>query len=232
MVPPSQPTEPCLVYLDCTALLDLILPIAIRPRHNAANQLLALVQRHYRTELLRLVTSIWATTECQSILYEEELKSRGVVPPKSKKLRDIVPPNKAALSAATKKVEALKQTLFATTHDFLFLPDPSRVSMQLLQLTQELTSEAGFYPPDSIHLALALESDCSIIVTDDRNFLNKIDCCQAQLIQPYRRRRFSQLPTSPPFHAHALEPTTTKISGQRNRNRLPALQALNALGFV
>jgi predicted nucleic acid-binding protein len=222
-----------MVYLENSALIDLADPT--EQRHADAMQLLALFQRYQNSELLWLTTSLWAITECHSVLYRKALEQLGIARPmrggRRRDLRNLLPPNQAALITATQQKETLLQTL-STTTDFRILPAASSDSSRLLQLTMRLAEEAAIWAPDSIHVAIALESgDCQIIVTDDGDLLDKIDDCQAHLIQPYRQQQFSMLPTPPSFNAYGVARTTSELPSQRGLTRLSALQALNALGF-
>lgn len=219
------------MYLDTTALIDLA--DHTQPRNGDAVQLLALFQRYQTSGLLRLGTSLWAVTECHGVLYKGELTSLRVPKPtragKSRSLRDTVPPNAAALTAATLAKDALVQTLMTTT-DFLLLPDPGRVATPMWELAMRFAAEAGIWPPDSIHVATALESgDCKVLVSDDGDLLDKVDSCQTHLIQIYRQQQFSMLAAPPPFNAYGILQTQSELPTRRVRPS--AMQALNALGF-
>ena len=229
-IPPQPPIEPCLVYLDTCALVD-IADVA-RVRHGDAIQLLSLFQRHQHNGVLWLATSRWAITECHGVLYDTELQRSRIRPPRRggrpRPLRDIVPPNATALAAATQTKNNLLQILTSTT-DFLLLPDAVDAT-PMWQLTMRIAEEAGIYAPDSIHVATALENgDCKILVSDDQDLLDKIDSCQASLIQPYRQQQFSMLPAAPPFNAYGIQRSRSNLPG--HHRRLTAEQALNALGF-
>jgi hypothetical protein len=225
----QQQPVPGRVYLDNTALVDVADPT--ERRYAAAQQFLQVFQRHRHTGLLQLITSTWTMTECHGILYGKELSRRGITIPGRAGInpRNYLPPDRPSLNAAHRQVVALLQTLQTTT-DFQLWPDQSRDAVPTYQLAMQIGREAGIWPTDSMHLALALESDCTMLVTDDRDFLDKIDCCHASLIQPYRRQQFSQLQSPPPFQAHGLIPTTCRIPGQ-GRRRPSAMQALITLGF-
>jgi predicted nucleic acid-binding protein len=221
------PTNECRAYLDNTVLIDLLDPN--RSRHSHAKQFLQLFQRHRNSGQLSLVTSTWALTECQGVLYENELTNRGVRIPPSVRPRNLLPPDRPSLNTANQQVVKLLQT-FQTTTRFFLLPDSTRDTLPTWQLTQEIGKVAGIWPTDSIHLAFALENDCTILVTDDKDLLDKIECCQSSLIRPYRRKQFSQLNIIPPFTAYGLMPTRCRIPG-RSSLRASAMQTLNALGF-
>jgi hypothetical protein len=198
-------------------------------------ELLALFQHYHNSGLLWLTTSLWAITECHSVLYRKELERLGIARPirggRPRDVRDILPPNQAALTIATQQKDSLLQVL-STTTDFLILPDANSNASPMLQLTIRLAEEAGIWAPDSIHLAIALESgDCQLFVTDDSNLLDKLDSCQPHLIQPYRQQQFSMLPTPPPFVAHGILPTVSQLPSQIGHARLSAIQTLNVLGF-
>lgn len=227
---PPPPPELCLAYLDTCALLDIA--DATRGRHADALLLLSLFQRHQNSGLLWMGTSRWAITECHGILYENELGHLGIRGPQRRgrpsRPRDLVPPNAAALTAATQTKNNLLQTM-ATTTDFLLLPDATDAT-PMWQLAMRFAEEAGIYAPDSIHVATALENgDCKILVSDDNDLLDKIDSCQANLIQPYRQQQFSLLPITPPFNAYGIQRTRSRLPGRHFRQT--AIQALNALGF-
>lgn len=228
-IPPQPPPELCLVYLDTCALLDIA--DTARPRHADAMHLLSLFQRNQNSGLLWMGTSRWAITECHGVLYENELGRLGIRGPRRggrSRPRDLVPPNAAALAAATQAKNNLLQ-MIGTTTDFLLLPD-ARDATPMWQLAMRIAEEAGIYAPDSIHVATALENgDCKILVSDDRDLLDKIDSCQGNLIQPYRQQQFSLLPVPPPFNAYGIHRTQSRLPTRHYR--LTALQALNALGF-
>ena len=229
-----QPTELCMVYLDTCALVDMA--DNTRPRHADAIQLLNLFQRYQNSSILWLSTSLWSITECHSILYDEALRRRGVQPPPhrrgSRNRRYILPPNQDALADATREKNELLQT-FQTTTDFMLLPDPGKDASSLLNLTMRFAEEAGVWAPDSIHLAIALDSgDCTIFVTDDGDLLDKLDSCQADLIQPYRQDQFSLLPALPPFNGNGINETVRQLPSQAGTIRPSTIQALNALGFI
>jgi predicted nucleic acid-binding protein len=216
------------VYLDNSTLVDLV--DINGPRYALAQQVLALFNR-YKNNGLKVATSFWAITECHSVLYRNELARLSVQRPRRGgrrlDLRNTVPPIQAALAVATQQKNTLLQTLFNDT-DFTLLPDADRNALPILQLSMLLAEEAAIFAPDSVHVAIALESgDCQIFITDDQDLLDKLDICQPNVIQPYRQRQYSQLPPPPPFDSYALVNTTCYTGA----NRSSALQALNALGF-
>lgn len=231
---PPQPAEPCMVYLDTCALVDIA--DANRPRNANALQLLSLFQQYQGSGILKLATSLWSITECHSILYEEALRRRGVQPPQYRRgpgaRRNILPPDQAALADATLEKNALLH-IFQTTTDFILLPDIRKDATSIFNLTMRFAEEVGVWAPDSIHLAIALDSgDCTVFVTDDRDLLDKLDSCQADFIQPYRQQQFSMLPLPLPFNGCGIDTTVSRLPGQQGRRRPSALQSLNALGFV
>lgn len=220
-----------MVYLDTCALVDIA--DANRPRNANALQLLNLFQHYQGSGILWLATSLWSITECHSTLYEQALRRRGVQPPPRRRdRRYILPPNQAALADATQETESLLQ-LFRTTTAFELLPDLGKNAPSIFGLTMRFAAEAGVWAPDSIHLAIALDSkDCTIFVTDDADLLDKLDSCQADFIQPHRQQQFSMLPVPPPFNGCGINTTVSTLPGQQGRRRPSALQTLNALGFV
>jgi predicted nucleic acid-binding protein len=231
--PPGTPPipEPCGVYLEASALVDLADSTEVR--HNAALPLLALFQRYQNSGILWVATSLWAVTECHSTLYEKELRRLGTAPPvragKRRGLRETLPPIAAALAVATNQVDALLNTLQSTTA-FLLLPDTNRDAVPLFDLTMRFAKEAALYAPDSIHAAIALGSgDCQILISDDLNFLDKMDSCQASFVVPFRQTQFSELATPPTFNAYGILPTVSELPS--HHARASAMQALNALGF-
>jgi len=167
------------------------------------------------------------------VLYEGELIRSGVPRPTRRgrhlNVRHTVPPDPAALLAATRTKDALLKTL-ATSTDFLLLPDSRGDASPMWQLAMMFAEQAGIYAPDSIHVATALEhGDCKILVSDDRDLLDKVDSCHPHLIQVYRRQQFSLLPAPPPFAAHGIGRTRSQLPTRHFRPS--AIQALNALGF-
>jgi predicted nucleic acid-binding protein len=226
------PPELCRVYLDTCTLIDLA--DATRARNAEALQLLALFQRNQNSGLLKVGTSFWAITECHSVLYDLELERSRVPQPmrggRRLNRRDTVPPDRAALAAATQTKNNLLEILRTTT-DFLLLPDPGQDAIAMWQLAMRLAEEAGIYAPDSIHVATALEDrDCKILVSDDRDLLDKVDSCQIGLIQSHRQQQFSMLPAPPPFNAYGILQTQSELP--THHVRPPAMQALNTLGFL
>lgn len=223
----TQP-NPYNVYLDNSALVDLI--DTTGPRYAVAQQLLALFNQ-YKNHGLKVATSFWAITECHSVLYRNELTRLGVPQPmrgnRRLDLRNTIPPVQAALAVATQQKNALLQTLVNDTN-LTLLPDADRNALPILQLSTLLAEEAAIFAPDSVHVAIALESgDCQMFITDDHDLLDKLDLCQQTVIQPYRQQQYSQLPTPPPFDSYGLVPTTNHAGA----NRPSALQVLNTLGF-
>ncbi len=230
-VPPPPMPEPCGVYLDNTALVDLA--DATELRNPQAMQLLALFQKYQTSGLLWVASSLWAVTECHGILYRKELERLGTPVPfrggRERPLRDTVPPVLPALGVATNQVNTLINTLQTTTA-FLILPDTNKDSTPLFKLTVRFAEEAGLWAPDSVHASIAMESgDCQILVTDDGDFLDKIDSCQATFITPYRQNQFSELTAPPPFNAYGILPTVSELPTHHARQS--AMQALNVLGF-
>ena len=66
--------------------------------------------------------------------------------------------------------------------------------------------EAGVWAPDSIHLAIAIDSgDCTIFVTDDGDLLDKIDSCQADFIQLTDNNN-SRCYLFSPFNGYGINP--------------------------
>lgn len=227
---PALPTMPYFVYLDTCSVLDLLDPN--QPRHAQAKDLLKLFQSYRGTGLLQLRASSWAAAEAHGIVYREELQ-QVTIPSNSyrgSRIRDTIPPRRAQLQAADQRIEPFLQILQTTTN-FQLLPELGSNSVELWDLVAQLARKAALWPADSIHLALALQSGCSMLISDDGDLLDKIECCQRTLIQPYRRTEFSEI-RLPLFRAHGIDQRDSIIPHRRHSNREPAIQALYALGFV
>ncbi len=234
-MPARQRVEVYQVYIDTQVLVDLADPDA--DRHRQAQALIRLFQRYQRPRQLRtlqLVTSAWAVAEAHGVLYQNALERNGVAPPvragRVKKVRDTVPPFLTELENAGRQVDTLLSSLQATT-SFALLNDATPNITQVWQLVGRIGREAAIYPADSVHLALALQTGCAMLVTDDADFLDKIECCRDTLIQPYRAREFSYFPNLPPFQFCGLRESTSIIPGRPQRSRPAAIRTLNGLGF-
>lgn len=228
VAPPPQPPEPCLAYIEASVLTDLA--DNTRPRNRDAVTLLALFQKYQGTGLLWLGTSLFAINECLSGLYDQELTRRAVPRPRGGRNRRLtIPPHLPSLRAATQAKDRLVQTL-STTTDFLLLPDAGRDANPMWQLAMRLAEEAGIYAPDSVHVATAVTNgDCRMLISDDRDLLDKMDYCRANVIDNYRQQQFSMLAVPPSFNAYGVSPTVSRL--RTHRRRPPAIQALNAMGF-
>lgn len=231
---PASPTEPYLVYLDASTVLDLLDPN--QDRYVQAQVLLQLFQSYRGTGLLQLRASNWAAAEAHGIVYKEELNQPHVRTTISRdsyrrgEIRNTIPPRRAQLQAADRRVEPLLQILQTTT-DFQLLPDPGSDSEELWELVAHLARKAAIWPADSVHLALALQSGCSMLISDDGDLLDKIECCQRTLIQPYRRTAFSEI-RLPIFRGHGIEQRASIVPKRKHPSREPAIQVLNSLGFL
>ena len=172
--------------------------------------------------------------EAHGILYENILKRNGVAPPvrgrQKRRERDTVPPLLTELESAGRQVDALVNSLIATTL-FALLNDATATLTQVWQLVGRIGREAAIYPADSVHLALALQTGCGMLVTDDGDFLDKIECCQSTLIQPYRAQEFSYIANLPPFQFCGLQESISIIPGRAGRRRPAAKPTLDRLGF-
>lgn len=241
----AQLPHSCSVYLDNTVLVDLI--DNTERRHRTAHKLLSLFQRHQNLDsfqrhqnlgsrpFITVITSEWTITEAYSHFYKKELEQSGVslsdYRGNSKDARYVLPPDHVALAASYAKVDNLILNTLQTTTTFQLWPG-NRDTTPIWQLHKEISRQTGIWPTDSMHLAIALDSDCSMLITDDGDLLDKIDHCQNLLIQPYLQQKFSLLPTIPTFDAHAISPSPrSKIPTQPIRVSPSAIQALNALGF-
>lgn len=221
--------DPQLVYIDSTFLVDLSL--STEPRHQEALDVLAVFQKHQGSGLLQLRTSAWTASEAHGIFYRKALEKAGYPKPShSNYLRNIVPPVSAELNAATLLTNSVLANLQTTT-DFAVLPQAGHDVVAFWNLATRLGHEAAIWPADSVHVALALQEGCTMLISDDNDLLDKIECCQTNLIQPYRQTEFSQISPLPAFQAHGVRQVTCNISGHTVRLHPPALQALRGLGF-
>jgi predicted nucleic acid-binding protein len=117
---------------------------------------------------------------------------------------------------------------FQSTTVFTLVSEGSNLA-DLWRLVRLIGEKSAIWPPDSVHLAHALQSGCSMFVSDDHKLLDKIDHCRHRLIVPYRREEFSFV-TLPRFKALSVVRTPTTRSG-RSAERAAALKALAAIGF-
>lgn len=227
--------EPYLVYLDCCAFLDIIDPT--RRRNHAAQSLVGLARKYRYLQgsnnpiALQVVISIWTIIEAQGILYEDLLKRNGIVPQQGvRNVRNNIPPMAAYLQTASTQInnELLN---FQRTIDFhVWLP--SVPPPAFWDLVKQLGEEAAIWPNDSLHVASAVLSGCSLFITDDKDLLNKIDYCNNSFIKTYRSKEFSQVITSlPSFTCHGFERTSRVVSGLRQVNRQSVAAALRKVGF-
>lgn len=229
MMAASPPPPSYQVYLDSTVLIDLA--HSGQPRHAQANALLAVFRKHRNSRALQLMTSAWTVAEAQGVLYGILLKEKGVSPPyQNIHVRNIMPPRVSELNQAKNQLDNVIKDLMVTT-DFSFWRDSGSSASQIWPLVVQLGQEAAIWPADSVHLSIALYSGCSMMVSDDRDFLDKIDYC-ATLIKSFRQNEFSQLGNTPEFEACGVDQSARTISpSPANRRRLSAIQRLQKNGF-
>lgn len=221
------------VYIESTVVIDIA--DSTSPRHHAAMDLLRIFQRHRRSGSQQLVTSSWTLAEAHGVLYGKALERQNIPPPRRGNrvldVRNIFPPKLAELAAADKLISPLLQMLQTSTF-FALWPQATEDSTPIWQLVRRIGQETAIWPQDSVHLAAALFRGCSMLITDDVSFLDRIDYCQQSLIAPYRQAEFSYLGSSlPPFLAHGLVASRRHGPTQKRPRRTTALQELQALGF-
>ncbi len=234
-MPRLRPVDVYQVYIDTTVLVDLADQTA--GRHKQAQSLLRLFQRYQqprRLQSLQIITSVWAAAEAHGVLYEKFLEKNGAPRPvrggKQRSFRDTIPPIISELEAARRQLNSLLTTLQTTT-SFLVLNDTNPDATQVWQLVNQIGHEAAIYPADSVHLALALKSGCSMLITDDGDFLDKIECCQETLIRPYRESEFSYIRNLRSFDICGVRQSTSIIPSRPQSTRQGAAATLDTLGF-
>jgi len=225
----SVSSEPYQIYFDTCALLDLA--DSKRARHKQAQKVLRLLQKYKPTGELNLLTSAWAIAEAQGVLYGDKLTRNGITHPRRKNVRNIIPPVVTELTSAKGEIDTLLLTLQRSVNFTLWTPTPAD-SAHFWSLVIELGHEAAIWPNDSIHLASALLSGCSMFVTDDADFLDKVDYCNPSFITPFRNKEFSHvLATLPQFQCHGIEFSNRMLASGRSNQRRHVKQELGALGF-
>lgn len=235
-MPRQQAADIYEVYVDTNVLVRLADTSASRTEQADVQTLLRLFQRYRqprRARRLRLLTSEWAVAEAHGVLYGKALERNGVLPPvrggNTKNVRDILPPRVIELDIASRQIDALIHTLRTTT-TFSLVSDAALSEARVWQLVGRIGREAAIYPADSVHLALALQSGCSMLIADDADFLDKIEYCLNSLIHPYRRHEFSHISNLPPFTACGVWKLRSYLSEPPQR-RDSATQILDRLGY-
>ena len=225
---PNEP-EAYLAYLDACTLVGMA---NSRDRlYLRARRLLGLFKKYHGTRRLVLVTSVWAISEAHGVLYGALLKDAGVRKPKHlNNIRDIYPPRPAELEEAHTRIETVIQELHTDT-DLLLWPVPQRGTAEIWDLSHKIGTTTGTWPPDSVHLAIALHSGCSLFVSDDKSLLNRIDYCSDTLINPYRAQEFTDSAGLPTFVGCGLERVDCRDLSIRRKRRMTALQVLHKQGF-
>lgn len=219
----TTPSWPYLVYLDNTFLIDLADPT--ENRHQGANRAFDIFRRHVSTQLLQVRTSMWAMAEAQSVLYKSSCGAAGIVGParggsQSSDVRYLMPPDAASMTDSSSRLAETFKMLMDDA-SLSILPDPGADSNSFWTLVNKLVRGGMFFPNDCVHLAFALQEGCSLILTDDYDFQEKVDYLQSSLIQPYRAQQFPYITDLPAFHACGLR--------NRPRQRPPRLTVFQVL---
>lgn len=225
----SVPRDPYLVYLDANVLVDMADSRSIR--RASAQRLLQLFQN--RSNNLHIYTSRWAIAEAHGVLYGKKLEDIGIVIPlprgRVRGNRNVFPPRSTELLSAKSDLDNLLSVFSTTTRNFTILPG----DLSTFQLVIRIGEETAVWPADSIHLAFALQSGCSMIVATDNDLLNKIDYYRTSFIVPIRQAVFSQIfATLPPFQCHGLVQTRRNRGTTLPRQRLSAYDELTNMGFT
>ena len=214
------PSEPYLVYLDSTFLVDLA--DSNERRHGDAEIVLDLFKYHQSSQLLQVRASMWTVAEAQSILYKNACIRSGM--PEDPDPRKTLPPIQSQLSASQASLLSIINTLMVET-TFQFLPDTTSDSNQFWVLVNKIGRETLAFAPDCVHLAFAIEGGCSLLITDDKDFYEKITYCLVSAIEP-QRNAIHSLITLPPFQVGGVQ------RKYMNRRRVEtALEILRNKGF-
>lgn len=213
------------IYVDTTFLIDLTNQTS--KRHSEAKRLMRLFEQHtpaHSSTPIRIKTGSWAVAEAHSVLYEIKLKEKGVKKQNQhKKLRDNLPPDTKALEDAMSELSATLGTLSSKTQFQLLQPNS-----EVLALVTTLVEKAAIWPADAIHLAQALTEGCSMLITDDIGFMDKIDYCQNNVIIPYRQDTFQDvIDTMPPFDCYGLDGHRRHVDKTPRETAWQALQKAN-----
>jgi len=145
---------------------------------------------------------------------------------KPNKCRDIIPPESQHLRNAQKSIEAVLIYLKGKT---LFQP-LSEVEPGFFELVNQLSTEHAIWPADSVHLAFALSEGCSLMISDDGDLCDKIECASS-FIQSYQTKAFSQV-SLPPFRAAGLKTLRSQLPKYSSTERETAFDVLKNLGLT
>jgi len=194
----SAPRDPYLVYLDTTTLVDWLLPT--ESRHPEAKALVEVFHRYQApTYQIQAWTSQWALTEAHSVLYKKALEKKLGIRVRDLDSRKYFPPDVACLQEASITLAKLQVDLPQVIYFRVDRPD-----YEVWDITYELARQTGIYPADSLHIATAIRWGCSMLVSTDKDLLNKIIYHRTTVIEQLLRGAF-RASTPPPFEACPLK---------------------------
>lgn len=167
------------LYLDASTIVDACWEY--EPRHSDAKRLFEICNKHFGD--IEVVVSSWSRSEAQGVIYgklitsEKHIKRELKYPGKDagKDPRTYFPPFKDLLIRADKIVSTKFDELrsLCKFKEISLLSD-SESDADVLGFAQKLASVTGIFPPDSLHLALAINELVDFFVATDGDLLDRI----------------------------------------------------------
>ena len=228
----TRQRDPYLIYLDNTFLIDLA--DSAQKRHSEDRRLVDLFRRNAVSELLKVRTSRWALAEAHSVIYRDCARSAGHTDPSPNASsrsdpRYFLPVHVQSVIKANTIVMSVLMELQEQT-DFVLLPVGDISQLGFWPLVQQIVLMGVGFPADSVHLAIALEAGCSLLITDDNDLLRKVDYIADPITKPYWTANFGDSPDTPPLTACGVGVWNNVYPGDGKRPS--AIQHLNNLGFT
>lgn len=225
------------LYLDTTTVVDICWEEDSEfDRHQEALQLVDLCGRHFGD--LELVASMWTRIEAQGVIYGKLLeKEKNIKWEKeyrghkraNRNPRTYFPPFEDLLKKSVEVVDAVFSSLSQECRfrELNLLAD-SNSNADILFISHQLASFTAIFPPDSLHLALAINELVDFFVVSDADFLDKIRWAKhmEQIQALFIDRAF---PNDPPaFEAAPLK----LLKGTHVLGNKSILQLLSDRGFI
>jgi len=199
------------IYLDTSVLIDYCLPT--ESRHGAARKFIDICSNN--TDQIAVYTSTWAWAEAHGVIYGKYLEGEGIgkqiqlnsssgKKDAGKSPRTLYPPRVDLLEKATELLNLSYSVLKNQCRFSEWLPNGPESLSDVMSTARDICRHCAIYPPDSLHVAVALDLLASYFVATDRQLLDHLQWDKVYLQNLVSEKlRYVSNPM-PPFEAVSL----------------------------